>query len=135
MWVNSSPESARRHTASTATRCSDKSASTDNRPRWRGLSQNAPATPYSEEGAVDYSHGLPRASLQRSAANAPAPVGAGTVTRMTLDEFEALKMCAAEERRCAGPRAGPCKMCAAEERRCAAPRAGPCHPCRPPPKI
>src|SRR5438270_6554721 len=32
------------------------------------------ATQYSEEGA-GYSHGLPRASLQRSAANAPAPVG------------------------------------------------------------
>jgi hypothetical protein len=38
-----------------------------------------------------------------SAANAPAPVGAGTVTRMTLDEFGALKIRAAEERRCAAP--------------------------------
>jgi hypothetical protein len=35
--------------------------------------------------------------------NCSEPVGAGRLTRMTLDEFEALKMCAAEERRLRRP--------------------------------
>jgi hypothetical protein len=52
---------------------------------WR-RSQDAAATPYSAEGAVDYPmayHGL---ALTLTAI-APTPVGAGTVTRMKLDEF------------------------------------------------
>src|SRR5205823_10215326 len=41
--------------------------------------------------------------------NYSAPVGATTVMRMTVEESEGLKVSAAEERRCAAPRAGPCR--------------------------
>ena len=72
----------------------------DNGPHWR-RSQDAAVTPYSEEGAVDYPMAYHAPRFKSSGAILPAPVGAGTVTRMMPDEFEALKMWTAEERRCA----------------------------------
>ena len=63
---------------------------------WR-RSQDADATPHSEDGAIDIAMAYQRLALMLGAF-APAPVGADTVTRMTADEFEALKMWTAEER-------------------------------------